>query len=70
MTHQLALSPPKDSTAVEHVLGMLAASDTAETILDDYPSLQADDIRACLIYAHRLVSGEQVQERLSVQQGR
>lgn len=53
--------------AVEHVLGMLAAGDTAETILDEYPFLEADDIRACLLYAHRSLSGEQVQERLAVQ---
>ena len=27
--------------AVEHVLGMLAAGDTAEEILEEYPSLEA-----------------------------
>jgi uncharacterized protein (DUF433 family) len=40
--------------AVEHVLGMLAAGDTAETLLDGYPWLEADDIRACLVYARQL----------------
>ena len=40
--------------AVEHVLGMLAADDTAETILDGYPWLEAEDIYACLVYARRL----------------
>ena len=39
--------------AVEHVLGMLAAGDTAETILDEYPFLEPEDIRACLLFAHR-----------------
>ena len=39
--------------AVEHVLAMLAAGDTAETILREYPELEADDIRACLQFAHR-----------------
>ena len=39
--------------AVEHVLGMLAAGDTAETLLDGYPWLEADDIRACLLYERR-----------------
>lgn len=43
--------------AVEHVLGMLAAGDRAETILEDYPFLEAGDIRACLLYAHRSKSG-------------
>lgn len=47
--------------AVEHVLGMLAAGDTPETILEGYPWLEAEDIRACLVYAHRLVSHERVE---------
>lgn len=47
--------------AVEHILGMLAAGDTAETILEGYPWLEADDIKACLVYAHRLVSHERVE---------
>ena len=47
--------------AVEHVLGMLAAGDTPEIILDGYPWLEMDDIKACLVYAHRLVSHERVE---------
>ena len=47
--------------AVEHVLGMLAAGDTAETILQGYPWLEADDLRACLVYARRLVGHERVE---------
>ncbi|MFC1717961.1 DUF433 domain-containing protein [Candidatus Poribacteria bacterium] len=38
--------------AVEHVLGMLAAGDTSETILEGYPWLEPEDIQACLIYAN------------------
>jgi hypothetical protein len=41
--------------AVEHVLGMLAAGDTSEVILEGYPWLEPEDIRACLVYARRLV---------------
>jgi len=37
--------------AVEHVLGMLAAGDTTETILEGYPWLEAEDVQACLVYA-------------------
>jgi uncharacterized protein (DUF433 family) len=37
--------------AVEHILGMLAARDTAETILQGYPWLQQEDVQACLVYA-------------------
>jgi len=39
--------------AVEHVLAMLAAGDVTETILEEYPDLRAEDIRACLLFAHR-----------------
>lgn len=37
--------------AVEHILGMLAAGDTPETILSGYPWLMPEDIQACLVYA-------------------
>ena len=46
--------------AVEHVLGMLAAGDTPQTLLTAYPWLETDDVRACLLYARRVV----VQERI------
>jgi uncharacterized protein (DUF433 family) len=41
--------------AVEHVLGMLAAGDSVETILEGYPWLEADDVKACLVYARRFI---------------
>ena len=46
--------------AVEHILGLLAAGDTPEIILQGYPWLEPQDIQACLLYAHRLVSHERV----------
>ncbi|MFN8543583.1 MAG: DUF433 domain-containing protein [Candidatus Binatia bacterium] len=46
--------------AVEHVLGMLAAGDSVETIMAGYPWLEPDDVRACLLYARRLVGHERV----------
>lgn len=52
--------------AVEHVLGKLAAGDTAETILGEYPFLEPEDIQACLVFAHRLLAGEHVYDRLSI----
>ena len=52
--------------AVEHVMGMLAAGDPAQTILDEYPDLEPEDIQACLLYAHRSLSGEYVHERVSI----
>jgi len=50
--------------AVEHVLGMLAAGDTTETLLEAYPSLEREDIQSCLVYAHRLVAHERVEPLL------
>lgn len=47
--------------AVEHVLGMLAAGDTPEIILEGYPWLEPEDIQACLVYAHRLVGHERIE---------
>ena len=50
--------------AVEHVLGMLAAGDSIETILEGYPWLEREDVLACLAYAHRLVEHERVEPAL------
>ncbi|MCL4204133.1 MAG: DUF433 domain-containing protein [Pirellulaceae bacterium] len=50
--------------AVEHVLGMLAAGDTVETILEGYPWLEADDVRACLLFARRVVGHERIEPLL------
>jgi uncharacterized protein (DUF433 family) len=47
--------------AVEHVLGMLAAGDYIETLLQGYPWLEREDVLACLAYAHRLVEHERVE---------
>ena len=35
--------------AVEHVLGMLAAGDSFDTLLKEYSWLQKEDILACLL---------------------
>ncbi len=51
--------------AVEHVLGMLAAGDSAETILEGYPWLELRDIQACLLYARKLVGHERVEPVLA-----
>ena len=47
--------------AVEHVLGMLAAGDTAQTLLEAYPWLEEDDVRACLLYARKVVGEERIE---------
>ena len=40
---------------VKDVLEMLAAGETEQTILSDFPDLVKEDIRACLEYAARQV---------------
>lgn len=42
--------------SVELVLSLLAQGIEPETILNDYPDLDADDIRACIAYAHAIIS--------------
>ncbi len=54
--------------AVEHVLANLAAGETAETLLKNYPFLEPDDIRACLLFAHRSLAGERVHDRVTVRE--
>ena len=51
--------------AVEHILGMLAAGETSERLLLEYPFLEPADIQACLAYAHRALAGEQVHDRVA-----
>ena len=50
--------------SVEQVLGMLAAGDSPEKILAEYSFLEPADIQACMAYAHRSISGEQLHARL------
>ena len=47
--------------AVEHILGMLAAGDSSETILEGYPWLEPEDVQACLVYAHKVVGHERIE---------
>lgn len=51
--------------AVEHILGMLASGDAPQVIMQGYPWMEADDIRACLVYARRLVGHERVEPALT-----
>ncbi|MBI4824929.1 MAG: DUF433 domain-containing protein [Nitrospirae bacterium] len=45
---------------VEQVLKALAGGLTVEELLEDYPELEKEDIRAILFYVSNLVSDEQV----------
>ncbi len=50
---------------VEMILELLARGATVEEILEDYPQLEEDDIQAALFYAHRMVAGETILERVA-----
>ena len=39
---------------VELILDLLSSGMTHEEIIEDYPAIQDDDIRACLAFASRL----------------
>ncbi|MCE2500121.1 MAG: DUF433 domain-containing protein [Dehalococcoidia bacterium] len=54
--------------SVELVLSLLTRGVSPEAILDDYPELELDDIRACTAYAHAVISGDSL-AALSIVEG-
>ena len=44
--------------SVELILSLLTQGISPEDILDDYPDLELDDIRACTAYAHAVQAGD------------
>ena len=44
--------------SVELILSLLAQGASTAEILDDYPELEPDDIRACLAYARAVVAND------------
>lgn len=47
---------------VRNILGMVAGGEGVEAILRAYPELSADDVKAALAYAAKVVDEEQVIE--------
>ena len=47
--------------SVELILSLLAQGETAQDILDDYPDLEIEDIRACLAYAHAVIADDRLE---------
>ncbi len=45
--------------SVELILSLLAQGVTDEAMLEDYPELETDDIRACAAYAHAVSARSQ-----------
>ena len=48
--------------SVELILSLLAQGEDWDSILKDYPDLEADDIRACLAYAHAVIANDSLDE--------
>ena len=44
--------------SVELILSLLSQGVTPEELLDDYPRLEPEDIRACTAYAHAVIAGD------------
>ena len=44
--------------SVELILSLLSQGVAQEELLDDYPGLEPDDIRACIAYAHTVIAGD------------
>jgi uncharacterized protein (DUF433 family) len=42
--------------SVELILSLLAQGETTEALIEDYPELHPEDIRACLAYAHAVIA--------------
>ena len=51
--------------SVEMILELLTKGATEQEILEDYPELEPEDLRAALLYAHHLVAGETVMDRVA-----
>lgn len=51
--------------SVEMILELLSKGVSVEELLEDYPELEAADVQAALRYAHLLVAGETVVDRVA-----
>ena len=43
---------------VELILSLMSQGATQEELLDDYPELEPEDLRACMAYAYTVIAGE------------
>ena len=46
--------------SVELILSLLAQGEKDRAILEDYPDLEPDDLRACLAYAHAVIANDKL----------
>ena len=52
----------RNAFSVELILSLLAQGETQQSILQDYPGLEPEDIRACLAYAHAVVADDRLED--------
>lgn len=52
--------------SVEMILDLMSQGVSIQEILEDYPDLEIDDIRACLAYARAVIANEEI-ERLQLE---
>jgi uncharacterized protein (DUF433 family) len=46
---------------VELILSLLAQGESIESVLEDYPDLERDDIRACLEHARAVIAHDTIE---------
>ena len=47
--------------SVEMILDLLSQGVSTNEILEDYPDLELEDLRACLAYARRIIANEEIE---------
>ncbi len=47
--------------SVEMILDLMSQGVSIQEILEDYPDLEVDDIRACLAYARAMIANEEIE---------
>ncbi len=52
--------------SVEMILELLAKGASEQEILEDFKELEPGDIKAALQYAHHMVAGEEVLDRVAI----
>ena len=51
--------------SVDMILELLAKGASEDEILQDYPELEKEDIRAALLYAHSIIAKEEILDRVT-----
>jgi uncharacterized protein (DUF433 family) len=55
--------------SVELILSLLAQGETEKALMEDYPELEPEDIRACLAYAHAVIAQDSLDSTIDTDFG-